>query len=145
MPTELTDAELDRILEYCEKATLEPWDWSAYGGRPNDQVIALVSEATDILLCTGNESEAWGEISVADQVLIARARTDLPRVVAELKEARRELTQQTADARTLGQLLTDKRAAHADESCALGCHCPCVFERCSICDHLPATKPEEDK
>jgi hypothetical protein len=62
----LTMIDLDRIDEYCRKATEEPW-----------------------------------EVSVANAAFIAQARTDLPAVVAELREAR-ELLERLCDGLSAG-------------------------------------------
>lgn len=50
-----------------------PWRWSYH--PVNNERIALVSAdgATDVLLCTGDDSNAWGETSEADAKLIAAA------------------------------------------------------------------------
>lgn len=118
MPTDITDAELERMLEYCEKAT--PGEWKHYRNKLRPQFSAVINEVqakgSDVAVVSwgGFDDSARPEKEHAQNAaFIAAARTDLPRVVAALREVRQELTQQTADARTLGQLLTAERKDHA--------------------------------
>lgn len=55
------------------KFTPGPWLWVHHG--TSDRRIALVSTSTDtdVLLCTGSDSQAWGEASEADGRLIQAA------------------------------------------------------------------------
>jgi len=72
---------LEEIGKRAEKATPGPWEWS-YHPSHHDDVIALEGTINgigqDVLLCTSDEDEAWGEISPEDDSFIAHARQDIP-------------------------------------------------------------------
>jgi hypothetical protein len=74
--------DLDRIDEYCSKATGEPWVNMPEGALWGSVYSAPLDGFTEI--CVMPE----GDDRTPDFDFIAQARTDLPAVVAELREAR---------------------------------------------------------
>lgn len=86
LPEPLTESELAEIEARCNAASTAPWTFSYHSGHYDD-VIALESTpqnqpATDVLLCTGDDDESWGEISPEDAAFIEHARTDIPKLIA---------------------------------------------------------------
>ena len=86
----MTDAELQAILEYCEKATEGPWEYSGMIGDPGKLLRHFVQGPRDQIVLL---SEAFAvDYAGLDNNLrfAANARTDLPAVIRELQEARAE-------------------------------------------------------
>ena len=77
--------DLDRIDEYCRRATKAPWQT-----RFIYRLFRAARESVIVLMQDGPDKD-WPN---AD--FIAQARTDLPAVVAELREAR-ELLERLCD------------------------------------------------
>jgi hypothetical protein len=83
--------DLDRIDEYCRKATEEPW-------KLHGEAFVFDSEGICVADCRWRD---FDEESMANADFIAQARTDLPAVVAELREAR-ELLERLCDGLSAG-------------------------------------------
>ena len=82
--------DLDRIDEYCRRATKAPWQT-----RFIYRLFRAARESVIVLMQDGPDKD-WPN---AD--FIAQARTDLPAVVAELREAR-ELLERLCDGLSAG-------------------------------------------
>ena len=98
--------DLDRIDEYCRKATEEPWE-SDYE-YPADGLVSV--PLRDRYFAGDDFYNDWQIIRTdggyyppkeADMTFIAQARTDLPAVVAELREAM-ELLERLCDGLSAG-------------------------------------------
>lgn len=79
--------DLDRIDEYCSKATGEPWVNMPEGALWGSVYSAPLDGFTEI--CVMPE----GDDRTPDFDFIAQARTDLPAVVEELREARERIAE----------------------------------------------------
>jgi len=89
----LADAERAAIQERVDKATPGPWElaangpWIGAGDYAYDEVLAP-AQVQCMAYCYGGSSQI--EISEADREFIASARTDIPALLAALKEAEAE-------------------------------------------------------
>ncbi len=79
MPDPLTQSKIDELEKLCEAATEEPWETAEY--EPDDPAAYLF---------LGKDEDGTTVIAVdrCDAKFIAAARTALPRLLAELKQAR---------------------------------------------------------
>lgn len=99
--SEITDAEIQEVLEYCEKATEGPWFWKQdyeLGDSEHWELANPESDAEgktiDASLILNHDSPTWFNQPCAELpnwVFITRARTDLPRLARALQEARRKI------------------------------------------------------
>lgn len=112
MTTPLTDEEIKRLRELCEKATPGPWESTGYDDHPGDQgwyVNALQpGGAVAVALPYNRRAEA-------DHLLIIAARTALPRLLDEvdrLKEA--NIFDQSAEDRNLDRIGKEERSQPPD-------------------------------
>lgn len=95
----LDEKQISEIEARANAATAGPWDWACFRDAPDD-VIALTSPGGDVLLCTGDSDQSWGEISDEDERFIAHARADVPALCATVRALRAEnkrLIQHAAD------------------------------------------------
>lgn len=100
---------LAEVEAYCSKATPGPWCWESVAEKANEFVVGIACDKNGKFFegCINGkdydeESDAWvedaiirrteiganedGQANFADAELLARARTDLPRLVALLRE-----------------------------------------------------------
>jgi hypothetical protein len=68
------------------------WEWE-YHPSFTDNVIALTDGENDVLICTGNDTYAFGIISETDAALISAT----PQLLAALKSAMTILTDSVGD------------------------------------------------
>lgn len=83
----LTPEVLAEIEARANAATEGPWEWTYHPLQEGMMALGSMSVDKDVLLCTGNDSEAWGEISEHDAALLRHARTDIPALCRTLKAA----------------------------------------------------------
>lgn len=77
----LTEEQLLEIEARCKAATPGPWEWS--GGRYDD--VRLVGLGQTVLQPDLYHCEAYIDVSDADKLFIAAARSDVPALVAEVR------------------------------------------------------------
>ena len=80
----LTDAELDAILERCRAASPGPWT-SVVEGRDQLSGSSFIQVGSG---ATRRDDIELSGATVADQDFIASARTDVERLVAEVRRLR---------------------------------------------------------
>ena len=79
MAEELTERELQDLARLCERASQGPWQADRLGqGHVRDSLNRLIARC-------GVDTTGKGEINAA---FIARARTDVPRLIAEVQRLR---------------------------------------------------------
>ena len=80
MSTPITDQELQSIENRANAATEGPWEWARwYSGDPSR--VFQGSHLGETLICLDNTYENCQ----ADCVFIENARTDIPKLLAEIK------------------------------------------------------------
>jgi len=77
----MTDDELAAIERRCRAATLGPWE-SDNTATEYSAILAMVNGGWEDLLCADNR--------VADAALMASARSDIPALVAEVRQLQEE-------------------------------------------------------
>jgi hypothetical protein len=97
----MTDADLERMLEYCERATVGPWWVVGHELREGAEWVAPIrgqQAYLGLVNCPPSTGSGLGTVAlIVDDELnevavngefISRARTDLPAVIRELQRAR---------------------------------------------------------
>lgn len=105
-PKLLTDAEIAAIADRVEKATVGPWEWKTLNG-----FHWLASNETTLLEYHATDDGIHG--APEDEMFIAAARQDIPRLLADLqryREWRRRLVE-CKDMIELLPLIQEVRAA----------------------------------
>ena len=113
----LTEEQLCEIEAELNAATPGPWEWSYHPHR-HDDVIALemVHKPFDVLLCTSDGEDTFGEISQPDADFIAHA----PTHIGALLESHRELQAQLAAWKNALNGLTEGDSEYTEpEYCAM--------------------------
>lgn len=95
-----TDAELEAMEKRCEAATKGPWEWFKNQVHPDGTVGVWGPDGDEICACWGNLAYSTEPTDDAD--FIAHARSDVPALIAALREARKERDE--AEARYVEQL-----------------------------------------
>ena len=73
---QITEEELTRILELCEKATPGPWK-SYVEGRDHES-------GSNFIMTAGEDIELTGA-TIEDQDFVASAKQDIPRLINEIR------------------------------------------------------------
>lgn len=84
----MTDLEIARALELCERATPGPWKWNKHDqlfSDPNADIVLFIEREGDVYGPTADLS-----VSGEDREFIAAARTLLPSALAALVAEREE-------------------------------------------------------
>ena len=79
--------DLDALERLCEAATEGPWEaWME--GEPGNGVAHIEQVPAKLTMTVGSDEPELGIYSWADANFIAAARTAMPRLILELKNAR---------------------------------------------------------
>lgn len=90
MPDKVTDADIDRVREYCEKATEEPW----YSVNVFNKPMCVIHNPK-------LRKQIAGGMLEQDADFAADARTDLPRAIATIAHYKRRAEEAEAAFREL--------------------------------------------